>query len=359
MSTPISVPSVYLKQAFPTKGIVVNAIDKAVANNLSAEIPCIGFNGLLVEATLANRAFSQGGTNPSVDLTARGTSTSAADPATDLTEVTDTKLKVALDGANAIEATFDFTGCSTSAMVVDALNDGFAVTEGLEEVVASFVNNLYVITSPTYGSGSSVVITDSDSSNVADNLKLGTSNGGIEVAGSDDKFKIAVDGQTAKTITLDCEGLTSGALIAAEMQSKIRAEGGVFADVSVSFVGTGADAYYYILSGTPGSTSIITVTNADSANVADNLKIGADNGGTEDSNGGSFNVSVEGALTSGGAVQPLKDVNNNTMETGTITSSITKVFVGVPDAIKIKATEVADGSQVIVNVQPIRFSNEG
>jgi hypothetical protein len=90
----------------------------------------------------------------------------------------------------------------------------------------------------------------------------------------DSKFKIAVDGGEAQTVTLTLASCDSGANIAAEMQTKIQALGGAFAAVTVGF----ANDKYTITSGTKGQGSAITITRAEDHNVTEELKLGPDGG---------------------------------------------------------------------------------
>jgi len=94
---------------------------------------------------------------------------------------------------------------------------------------------------------------------------------------TDTKFMISIDGDTAEEITIDLAACTSGANTAAEMQTKIRALGGAKANVTVAFAAT----KYTITSGTAGTDSAVVVANAPAGNIAEELKIGAANGGTE------------------------------------------------------------------------------
>lgn len=88
------------------------------------------------------------------------------------------------------------------------------------------------------------------------------------------QFNIAVDGGAPANVTLAVEGMTTGALIAAEMQTKIRALGGAAATVTVAFT----DGVYVITSGTAKSTSAIAVTAGTAHDIAPALKLGDANG---------------------------------------------------------------------------------
>lgn len=104
-------------------------------------------------------------------------------------------------------------------------------------------------------------------------------------------FKIAVDGDPVfHTVTLATTGMDTGAEIAAEMQTKIRALGGIYAAVAVAYT-----TAYTITSGTKGTGSKVRIANGDTNNVADDLKIGTANGGTD--HDGTGNVANEDAVT--------------------------------------------------------------
>lgn len=109
----------------------------------------------------------------------------------------------------------------------------------------------------------------------------GAQNPSVDISGgSDTSFCIKVDSEVAtQTIVLTVGGLNSGALIAAAMQAGIRAKGGAYTLVTVTYEGAPVTDYYLITSGTKGATSAVTITDATTANVADNLKIAVANGG--------------------------------------------------------------------------------
>ncbi len=96
-------------------------------------------------------------------------------------------------------------------------------------------------------------------------------------AESDVAFDISVDGDTVETVTFDWTGADTGALIAAEMQTKIQALGGDKASVTVEFT----DDLYVITSSTTSLDSLVVVTPASSLNATDDLKLGVADSGTE------------------------------------------------------------------------------
>lgn len=127
----------------------------------------------------------------------------------------------------------------------------------------------------------------------------GGQNPSINISGgTDTSFKIQADSETsASTVTLTVAGLNSGALIAAAMQAAIRALGGAYTSVTVSYEGAPVTDYYLITSGTTGNTSAIIITNATSNNVADNLKIGVANGGTSTAGTAGSGAGLVGAVS--------------------------------------------------------------
>ena len=94
---------------------------------------------------------------------------------------------------------------------------------------------------------------------------------------SDTKFKISVDGDAAEEVTCVWTGATTGALIAAQMQTKIRALGTNKAAVTVVF----SINRYRITSGTTGAASAIVITAGDTLDCSDDLRIGITNDGQE------------------------------------------------------------------------------
>jgi hypothetical protein len=95
-------------------------------------------------------------------------------------------------------------------------------------------------------------------------------------AGTDRKFNIANDGDaTEHEIVMTAASCTDGNATAAEMQACIRALGGIYAAVTVTYGAT----QYTITSQGLGTGSNVIITNATTNNCADDLKIGTVNGG--------------------------------------------------------------------------------
>lgn len=95
--------------------------------------------------------------------------------------------------------------------------------------------------------------------------------------GTDNKLQISADGDTAGEIALTLANCSSGANIAAELQSKIQALGGNKAGVTVQY----QDGLYVITSPTNTALSAVVITNGTTDDVANDLKLGMANGGTE------------------------------------------------------------------------------
>lgn len=127
----------------------------------------------------------------------------------------------------------------------------------------------------------------------------GGQNPSVDISGgTDTSFNIKADSEsTATLITLTVAGLNSGANIAAAMQTAIRAKGGAYTSVTVTYEGSPITDYYLITSGTTGAASAITITPATTANVADNLKIGTASGGTSTAGTAASGAGAVGAVS--------------------------------------------------------------
>lgn len=86
---------------------------------------------------------------------------------------------------------------------------------------------------------------------------------------TDTKIGISVNGGDVTEVEFAWAACDSGSLIAAQMQTKIRALGGDFASVTVVF----SVDHYVITSPTLGTSSAIAVTNADDHDCADELDL--------------------------------------------------------------------------------------
>ncbi len=95
----------------------------------------------------------------------------------------------------------------------------------------------------------------------------------------DTKFQISADGDAAEEVTCVWAGKTTGALVAAEMESKIQALGGNKAAVTVLY--SEVSKRYTVTSGTTGASSAIVITPGATLDCTGELKLGVDNNGQE------------------------------------------------------------------------------
>lgn len=145
-------------------------------------------------------------------------------------------------------------------------------------------------------------------------------------AGPDANFKINVDGTGIVAVALTLTGLTSGALIAAALETAINnalSTAGYDARVWVAY-----STIYTIKSQKTGTGSSVVVTAGASNDVAVDLKLGVANGGTEAAGtaGGDFCFQTKTAL------KMTQDIQNSLHKSGRQAASI------------IKKKKMADGS---------------
>lgn len=70
---------------------------------------------------------------------------------------------------------------------------------------------------------------------------------------------------------------------------------------------------------------------------------------------GTWKIDLQGKLSASGTYMDLYDNNDNQLTTGNLTADRIKLFVAIPDYIKVVATEVVDGATCTVRVQPINI----
>jgi len=68
---------------------------------------------------------------------------------------------------------------------------------------------------------------------------------------------------------------------------------------------------------------------------------------------GTWKFDIQGRLDGSGTYMDIYDNADSQLTTGNLTASRMKLFVAIPDMIKIVATEVVDGATCTVRVQPI------
>lgn len=71
------------------------------------------------------------------------------------------------------------------------------------------------------------------------------------------------------------------------------------------------------------------------------------------SGSGTWKIDIQGRFNTAGTSMDIYDNNDNQLTTGNLTASRMKLFVAIPDLIKIVATEVSDGATCTVRVQPL------
>lgn len=121
----------------------------------------------------------------------QGKSTSDAAPITTLAAETDTTFRISVDGGTVINVVLliaDYatktSGVLIAAYLETKINAALATAGQDGRVWVEFAGGLYVISSQKTGPASAVVITDGLALNIADVLKLGLANTGVEVAGT-------------------------------------------------------------------------------------------------------------------------------------------------------------------------------
>lgn len=118
----------------------------------------------------------------------QGTSTSNSSPSEDISGGTDAAFKIAVDKNPVVDVTLTGledldSGAAIAAAAETAINAALEAAGQGGRVTVAF-DSVYIITSQLRGVRSSVVVTAGSSGNVADNLKLGVANSGVEVVGS-------------------------------------------------------------------------------------------------------------------------------------------------------------------------------
>jgi hypothetical protein len=143
-----------------------------------------------------------------------GTSVSGETPSTDISGETDTKFMISVDGEDAQEVTLALTGLTSGGAIANEMQNKIQDLGGVfAAVTVAFEDGVYTITSGTAGTGSSVVITDAPAGNIAEELKIGAANDGVETAGSGDAANIAAAtaAEVAAAIAAKATGWTATA----------------------------------------------------------------------------------------------------------------------------------------------------
>lgn len=123
----------------------------------------------------------------------QGSSIGDSTASTDISAGSDTSIDIEVDGGAEVTASVTVAGLNTGALIAAAFETAInnaLIADGQDgRVWVQFVSGdaHYEVYSQKTGTSSSVVITDSSSNNVADDLKLGVANGGTEAAGTNDQ----------------------------------------------------------------------------------------------------------------------------------------------------------------------------
>jgi flagellin len=174
---------------------------------------------------------------------------------------------VTLGGANPTHV--NLAGADVAATLLGTVAGPYAITAGQTFVVnANAAGDVTATFAGAQGKSTSGASPSTDTS-----------------ASLDTKFGILVNGDVGGVRTVTCDwtaggGTNDGTKIAAEMQTKIQALGGVYAAVTVDYNVTTASKYV-IKSGTYGTGSSVVVTPATSGSITEELKIGVADGGVE------------------------------------------------------------------------------
>jgi hypothetical protein len=157
----------------------------------------------------------------------------------------------------------------------------------------------YVLINGTVGATKTVEIFNAAALNAADELKLGSQNGGTSsplagfslsgtapatVTGALSKtLRVALSGEVAQSITVS-DALVTGAAIAAAIQVEVQALTAATLTNQADYDNFRAyfvDGRYLLINGTPGAGKNVVVTDGLTNNMADDLKLGVLNTGTE------------------------------------------------------------------------------
>lgn len=190
------------------------------------------------------------------------------------------------------------------------------------------------------GDGGTIIVNPDGNGNetATINFAAGYHTGGATMStdisgGEDNKLKVAVDGdvdsQTYHEITLVLANCTTGAGIATELQTQIRALGGVYASVTVAF----DTDHLVITSVTLGTGSKVRIERSDSFNITEELDLGPDGGTDTDGTGDVVNAAAA-------AAQEIVDVIN--ADTSGLTASV------VGGKVVLTSDTTGEGSSLVI-----------
>lgn len=176
--------------------------------------------------------------NPPV-IGTQGTSTSGATPSLDISAGSDNALKIAVDGGAVVDVVLVQAGKTSGALIAAELetkiNAALLAAGQDARVWVEFSGGLYIIHSQSAGAGSSVVVTNATANNVADDLKLGLANTGVEAVGvADEDFLLYTTGGPTFSQAIESNAHRSGRFHSGVVKAKKMAEFSISTYVNMS-----------------------------------------------------------------------------------------------------------------------------
>jgi hypothetical protein len=168
----------YIDSASPTSTFFYTTHDADVLAGTAGNIM------QTLQSSNMHRTFGQYSNQFTTTSTA-GYETGATGGSTNISAGTATTFKIAVDGGAATSVTLNVTGLTTGPLIAAAMQTGIQALGGsYAGVTVSYTNNVYVITSGTTGTSSSVAITAGSTNDVAATLKIGAINGAVDISGT-------------------------------------------------------------------------------------------------------------------------------------------------------------------------------
>jgi len=106
-------------------------------------------------------------------------------------------------------------------------------------------------------------------------------------------MNIQLDGGAVTPVAFVWAATFNGAQVAAEMETKIQALGGLFAAITVAYVGVAPTDYYVVTGSTVGAAMSVVITSGGVNSCTDELELGLVDGGTEAPGDDAANVTAE------------------------------------------------------------------
>jgi hypothetical protein len=159
----------------------------------------------------------------------QGLSTSGATPSTDISAGTDNKFNASVDGKSPLLVTLTVAGKTSGSLIAAELelkiNTALIAAGYDERVWAEYTGSVYKIYSQSTGASSAVVITDALTDNIADALKIGVLNTGVETLGTDDQdFLLYTEGGAKYAQPIETSAHRSGRFLTSIITKKITAD---------------------------------------------------------------------------------------------------------------------------------------